>query len=138
MRGKYPDVIELKLKLHFYDNSSTKDKVMKVQIEMSNDTLQAVLNGKRVEGSLRLQLSSMGTHREIGFKAYNRKPQAKRHDRLIKALEHGWLKESAERIKMYQSIPKVIGTGCVCRAMDRQTEEAKNALIDEVIDKWGV
>ena len=138
MRGKYPDVIELKLKLHFSDNSSTKDKVMKVQIEMSNDTLQAVLNGKRVEGSLRLQLSSMGTHREIGFKAYNRKPQAKRHDRLIKALEHGWLKESAERIKMYQSIPKVIGTGCVCRAMDRQTEEAKNALIDEVIDKWGV
>jgi hypothetical protein len=111
---------------------------MKVQIEMSNDTLQAVLNGKRVEGSLRLQLSSMGTHREIGFKAYNRKPQAKRRDRLIKALEHGWLKESAERIKMYQSIPKVIGTGCVCRAMDRQTEEAKNALIDEVIDKWGV
>ena len=40
---------------------------MKIQVEINSETLQAVMNGKRVEGSLRLQLSSMGTHSEIGW-----------------------------------------------------------------------
>ena len=111
---------------------------MKIQVEISNETLQAVMNGKRVEGSLRLQLSSMGTHSEIGFKAYNRKPQQKHHDRLIQTLEHGWVKESVERIKMYQSIPKNLGTVRVCKTMERETQEAKDALIDEEIDSGGV
>ena len=107
---------------------------MKVQVEMSNETLQAIMNGKYVEGSLRLQLSSVGTHSVVGFRPYNRKPRIRHRDCLLRKLEHGWVKESVERIKVYESIPKDIGTARVISVLERETKEAKNALIDKELD----
>ena len=96
--------------------------------------MQAIMNGKCVEGSLRLQLSSMGTHSDVGFRPYNRKPRVKYRDRMVHRLEHGWVKESKERIKLFESVPKELGTARVLAVIDRETKEAKNALIDLELD----
>ena len=103
---------------------------MKVQVEMSNETLQAIMDGKCVEGSLRLQLSSMGTHSEVAFRSYNRKPRVREKDRLVKKLPWGWVKESIERIKVFGSFPKDVGTAQVMGLLEEHTRDAKNALID--------
>jgi len=107
---------------------------MKVQVEISNETLQAIMDGRRVEGAMRMQLASVGTHSEIGFKAYHRQPRKNPHERLILKLEHGWVKESPQRIRVHESIPKDIGATRVCRVLDRETDEAKKAIIYEDLD----
>ena len=101
---------------------------------MSQEVLAAIMNGKFVEGSLRLQLSSMGTNSEVGFRAYNRKPRVKYHDRMIHRLEHGWVKESKERIKLFESVPKELGTARILAVIDREMKEAKESLIDRELD----
>ena len=106
---------------------------MKVQVEMSNETLQAIMDGKCVEGSLRLQLSSMGTHSEVAFRSYNRKPRVREKDRLVKKLPWGWVKESIERIKVFGSFPKDYGTATMMGLLEEHTRDAKNALIEREI-----
>ena len=101
---------------------------------MSQEVLAAIMNGKYVEGSLRLQFSSMGTHNEVGFRPYNRKPRVRYRDRMIHRLEHGWVKESKERIKLFESVPKELGTARILAVIDRETKEAKDSLIDRELD----
>ena len=94
------------------------------------ELLQRLVSGKRVEGVLYVD----GDTGRLTFKAYNRtclKRRAK--DRLIRLLEHGWVKESAERIKVYESIPKNLGAARVMAVLDRESDEVKEALIDREI-----
>ena len=94
------------------------------------ELLQRLVSGKRVEGVLYVD----GETGRLTFKAYNRtclKRRAK--DRLIRLLEHGWVKESAERIKVYESIPRNLGTARVMAVLDRESDEVKEALIDREI-----
>ena len=106
---------------------------MKKYIEIPFEALDRLVEGKTVEGSL---------HRDewtgkITFRAYNRKPRIKRkRDRLIALLEHGWVKESTDRIKVYESVPKELGTPRVMTILDREHKAAKDALIDREIDNW--
>ena len=96
------------------------------------ELLKQLLNGKRVEGVLYIDENTG----RLTFKAYNRKSKKYSHDRLIRYLEHGWVKESAERIKVYESIPKVIGTARILDALDREMQEAEDALLTrEIIDR---
>ena len=81
---------------------------------------------KRLEGVLFIDK----TNGSIKFKAYNRKPRVRLKDRIIRYLEHGWVKESPDRIKVYESIPKDIGTARVMNVLEREAKEVKNALID--------
>ncbi len=109
---------------------------MKVSIEISSEVMQAVMNGKYVEGSLRLQLSSTGTHTEVGFRPYNRNPRKRSKDKLVKSLEHGWVKESAQRFKVFNSIPKNIGAKRVIAVLERETKTASEAVMDiEIINR---
>ncbi len=109
---------------------------MKVQVEISNETMVAVMDGKRVEGALRLQLASTGTHSEVGFKAYSRKAKKRKKDEIVKQLEHGWVKASAKRFKVYNSIPKKIGVKRVVKVLERETKIASDAIIDyELIER---
>ena len=72
----------------------------------------------------------------LAFRAFNRKPRVRIKDRLIRLLEHGWVKESAQRIKVYESIPKDLGTPRVMNVLEREMKEAKNAIIErEIIDR---
>jgi len=110
-------------------HSQIRQKVMKKYIELSEEVIACLVIGKRVEGSLRRDAWTG----KLTFKAYNRQPRVRHSDRLIRRLEHGWVKESVERIKVYESIPKEIGTARVMAVIDREAKEAKNALIDREI-----
>ena len=104
---------------------------VKKYIVIPEEILIRLAEGRYVEGSL---------HRDnftgsITFNVYNRKPRLRLRDRLIRVLEHGWVKESEQRIKVYESIPKELGTARVMSVLDREMKEAHTALIDrEIID----
>ena len=104
---------------------------MRKYIELSEEVIARLVCGKCVEGSL---------HRDewtgkVTFRAYQRMPREREKDRLVKKLPWGWVKESIERIKVYGSFPKDMGTARVMGLLDDNTREAKNALIDrELID----
>ena len=104
---------------------------MKKYIEISEEVLAHLVDGKCVEGSLR---RDEWTGR-ITFKAYNRKSPF-RHDRVICQLENGWLKESPKRIKFYNSVKKTIGQRLVNVVMHRELNTAMNKLeVEEIIDR---
>ena len=96
------------------------------------ELLEKIADGKRVEGVLFMD-ENTGV---ITFKAYNRKSKKRWRDKVIQYLEHGWVKESKERIKVYESIPKIVGTAKVMNTLDREIGEAKSALmVHEIIDR---
>ena len=96
------------------------------------ELLEKIAGGKRVEGVLFKDVNT-GV---ITFKAYNRKSKKRWRDRVIRYLEHGWVKESKERIKVYESIPKIVGTAKVMNTLDREIGEEKSALmVHEIIDR---
>ena len=107
----------------------TKNRMRKF-VEIDMEVLERLVEGKRVEGALRRDEWTG----KIVFKAYKRSTPMRHRDRLIRRLEHGWVKESQERIKVYETIPKEIGTARVMAVIDRETKEAKNALIDRELD----
>ena len=107
---------------------------MRIEIEISQEILAAVMDGKCMEGRLRLQLSSMGTHQVIAFAPYNRKPKGSQ-DKVICQLENGWLKESPRRIKFYTSVKKELGRRMVDVVMHRDLKAAMNVMeIHEILD----
>ena len=104
---------------------------MRKYIELSEEVIARLVCGKCVEGSL---------HRDewtgkVSFRAYQRQPRIREKDRLVKKLPWGWVKASLERIKVYGSFPKDLGTARVMGLLEDHTRDAKNALIDrEIID----
>ena len=96
----------------------------------ASELLDSIVAGKRVEGVLFYNVNTG----KLTFKAYKRKAARRRCDRLLCHLEHGWVKESVERIKVYESIPKVIGTPHVLTTLERETKEASMAIIDNALD----
>ena len=128
------EVTRVKMAKFRHDLHSQNDKVMRIEVEVSQDILAAVMDGKCVEGRLRLQLSGMGTHQVVGFSTYNRKPKGSQ-DRVICQLENGWLKESPKRIKFYNSVKKELGRRMVDVVMHRELNAAMQVLeIEEIID----
>ena len=73
---------------------------MKKYIEIEMGVLERLVDGKCVEGSLR------------------------------KKLPWGWVKESMQRIKVFGSFPKDVGTAQVMGLLQDHTRDAKNALIE--------
>jgi hypothetical protein len=108
---------------------ATKNRMRKY-IEIDMEALERLVEGKRVEGALR---RDEWTGR-LSFRAYKRRPIIRNRDRIIRKLEHGWIKESKERIKLYETIPKDLGTARIMAVIDRETKEAKGALIDRELD----
>ena len=86
--------------------------------------------GKRVEGVLFIDENTG----RLTFKAYNRQPRIRQKDSLVKKLPWGWVKESLERIKVFGSFPKDMGTATVMGLLEEHTRDAKNALIDRELD----
>ena len=123
-----------KLKTSLFPQDSQIQQIMQIKkyIVIPVEILDNLSNGKYVEGSLHRDIET-GC---ITFNAYNRKPRKRLRDKIIQYLEHGWVKESAERIKVYESIPKVVGTPRVMGILDREIKTAKDALmVREVIDR---
>ena len=82
--------------------------------------------GKRVQGVLYIDQDTG----RLTFKPYYTRGIHGANDILVKTLEHGWVKESSKRIKVYESLPKEIGTVRMMSTLDREMKVAKEALID--------
>ena len=104
-----------------------------VIIKNEKDILDVLKGGHIVEGRLALEESFNG-RKVIVFKAYNRTCKYKRKEEMIVRLEHGWVKESPERIKLFESIPKVLGIDHVVAILNRETKNAGDALIEMEMD----
>ena len=96
------------------------------------ELLKKIATERRAEGVLYIDENTG----RLTFKAYNRKRKKRWRDRIIQYLEHGWVKESKERIKVYESIPKIIGTTRMMGVLDREIKTANDALVvKEIIDR---
>ena len=94
--------------------------------------LEALASGKRLVGELYIDEAT----RQLTFRAYNRQSRKRKKDKLIRYLEHGWVKESTKNLKYYESIPKKIGMASVISVLERDTKVAKEALVDyELINR---
>ena len=126
------EVYVVKMAKFRHDLHSQIRQVMKKYIFVLNaiELLKQLLNGKRVEGVLYLDENTG----RLTFKAYNRQPRVREKDRLVKKLPWGWVKESLERIKVFGSFPKDMGTAQVMGLLEEHTRDAKNALMDRELD----
>ena len=95
------------------------------------NVMAKLLKEKRVEGVLYLDEDTG----KLTFKAYNRKPQIRHKDVLVKKLPWGWVRESLERIKVFGSFPKDMGTAGVIGLLEEHNCDAKNALIERELDQ---
>ena len=93
------------------------------------DAMAGLKKGKRIEGALYVD---KGTGL-LTFKPYNRTSKPRPKDRLLRYLEHGWVKESSTRIKMYESVPKRLGAARMIMTLERETKEAANVIVEQEI-----
>ena len=100
---------------------------MQKYIEISAETLERLQAGKYVAGSLQRDKETG----KLVFTGWKRSTKKRNRDKVICYLEHGWLKESAERIKFYNSVDKAIGVVQVAQAMTRELEYAMDDLFLE-------
>ncbi len=101
----------------------------KYSIQITEEVVALLKQGKKVPGQMMIDLE----REVIVFKAFGRSKRKK--DLLIKTLEHGWVKESPSRIKVYNSMPKGLGTARMIHVLEREMNEAAEALVDrEIID----
>ena len=149
---KYPDIIELKLKTCFsdaqkFDQMDKKNLKKKVQgptisssdqnderrvkkyIEISEEALNAIVSGKYVTGTLHRDPET----NKIVFNVWKRKPRKKTADRLVCKLPNGWVMESAERIKFFNSVDKEIGQRMIEVTMYRDVKTGMQALAKDRI-----
>ncbi len=101
-------------------------QVMKKYIELSDEVIARLVSGKCVEGSLRRDEWTG----KVTFRAYQRQSRVREKDCLIKKLPWGWVKESVQRIKVFGSFPKDMGSAAVMGQMDDHNRSAKNAMIE--------
>ena len=95
------------------------------------ELMEKLFDSKRVEGVL-YKDQSTGM---ITFKAYNRQSRLRPKDRLVCELEHGWLRESPQRYKLFCSVKKTLGAVRVALAMKGDLERATSEMyLEEVIE----
>ena len=93
------------------------------------EIVKGLNKGKRIEGVLYLDKNT-GVPT---FKAYNRTSKSRPKDKVLRYLEHGWVKESSERIKVYESMPKRLGAARMIMALEGETKEAANVIVEQEI-----
>jgi len=95
------------------------------KIQISEEVVKRLKQRKCVQGALHYDKVNGMT-----FKAYNRKPSSQTTDAIIIRTEHGWVKESTERIKTYESVPKNIGMQVVAEVLAREAGVAIEAILN--------
>ena len=101
----------------------------KIILKNEQEIMNALTTGRMVEGRLAL-VTTEGGQKAIEFKAYNRKSKKRSKDRLVCYLEHGWVKESPERIKVFESLPKRLGGVRMAVALDREVDVVTGLLLE--------
>ena len=96
---------------------------VKKLILISEETVNALKQGKCVEGSIRM------TPDGITFHAYNRKKCGSREpDKILYQTGCGHLKESRQRYRLWVSVPKAMGTCRAAGLMSQESNEMTNFL----------
>ena len=104
---------------------------MKKYIDLAVEVVDRLNNDKYVEGSLHKDKKTG----KIVFRAYVRLSRHRKPDKLLRPLEHGWLKESPTRFKLYSSVKKELGYRLVSVAMHRDLKDAMSKLeVDEMLN----
>ena len=104
---------------------------MRKYVEIPFEVIERLVEGKCVEGSLRRDEWTG----KVTFRAYQRQPR-QCHERVVCQLENGWLKESPQRYKFYNSVRKDLGRRLVDVVMHRELNAAMQALeIEEILDR---
>ena len=103
---------------------------MIIKVEISEETWARMLTGKRVEGTIGLD---QWTGKK-NFNAFNRHRKKCQHDRLIKKLPWGWVKESAMRTKRHTSMPKDLTFAEKLAILDQENKLAKEALMKKEME----
>ena len=104
--------------------------IMKKYVEVPETVVARLMEGRCIEGSLRIDEVTG----KMTFRAYQRRSRQSK-DRIVCQLEHGWLKESPERLKFYNSVKKELGWRMVSVVMNRELKTAMNAVeIEEILN----
>ena len=104
---------------------------MRKYVEIPMEAIDRLMGDKCVEGSLRRDKQTG----RIIFRAYQRQPRD-RHERVVCQLENGWLKESPQRYKFYNSVRKDLGRRMVDVVMHRELNAAMQVLeVEEILDR---
>ena len=104
---------------------------MRKYVEIPMEAIDRLMGDKCVEGSLRRDKQTG----RIIFRAYQRQPRD-RHERVVCQLENGWLKESPQRYKFYNSVRKDLGRRLVDVVMHRELNAAMQVLeVEEILDR---
>ena len=104
---------------------------MRKYVEIPMEAIDRLMSDKCVEGSLRRDKQTG----RIIFRAYQRQPRD-RHERVVCQLENGWLKESPQRYKFYNSVRKDLGRRMVDVVMHRELNAAMHVLeVEEILDR---
>ena len=99
---------------------------MKKMIEITEEAIARLVQGKCVEGSLRMdELTG-----RVSFRPYRRLSRMPGWVKKVHLLEHGWVKESQERISLFESVPKRLGLVRAFHIIDRDIREAKDAVME--------
>jgi len=109
---------------------ANNSEIMKKSVEFSKESITVIESGKKVVGQVFIDQVSG----KLTFKQFNRNKRKK--DTVIMALESGWLKESATRMKFFSSVKKAAGAKCIGRAMNRDLCISLNAM-DKYFETYG-
>ena len=97
-----------------------------IEIKNEKEVLKTLKSGRIVEGRLALVATDDGSV-FIEFVAYNRQNKHPK-DRLIIELEHGWLKESPQRVKFFSSVKKSLDIAQIKNALQHDMNFVQEKL----------
>lgn len=99
------------------------------RIVVNNESvvLDILKEGRGVKGRLKMEKTVCGKC-VISFKAYNCNGRRRCPDKFLLALEHGWVKESKQRVKLYESLPKAIGAARMTEVLKREMKSASELI----------
>ena len=104
---------------------------MRTNIILTSEAMERLKSGKCVEGSLRMNAETG----KLTFNAWKRRSPKHSEERIIRHLEHGWLKESAKRIKLFSSVKKELGRRMVDVTIHRELKTAMTTLeVEEILN----
>ena len=99
---------------------------MELKIILAEQLLRTLMTGTRIQGSIYAE--RVGNEVVIGFHQYRRIRTRRRHDQTLLCLPHGWIRKSAKRYRLHQSLPDNLGERRVAGLMASETEEAQNFM----------
>jgi hypothetical protein len=105
---------------------TSKELVMRLSINLSEQLLRTLMTGKRVPGSIRAE--RVGNEIVIGFYQYQRNRAKRRQPQTLLALPHGWVRKTPRRYRLSISLPDHLGERRCGELMANESMEARSFM----------